>query len=176
MRKKVLYGQPLEKEIGFSRATRVGNFISISGTAPMTADGAVASPGDVYGQAKRCLEIIKDVIEQAGGKIENVTRTRILLTDISRWEDAAKAHGECFADINPACTFVGVSGFINPEWLIVKISRTVLEILLFVQDTALLEIRKHLLKIILGFKKIGGFIVRKYCALRSLIASVVAKA
>lgn len=64
-RKNITYGQPLEQEIGFSRAVRVGNIIAVTGTAPIASDGSVATPGDVYGQAKRCLEIIKDVIEQA---------------------------------------------------------------------------------------------------------------
>ena len=62
-RKNVTYGQQLEKQIGFSRAVRIGNIIAVTGTAPMTSDGKVDSPGDVYGQAKRCLEIIKDVVE-----------------------------------------------------------------------------------------------------------------
>ena len=118
MRKNITYNQPLEKEIGFSRAVRIGNFISVSGTAPIPPDGSVASRGDAYGQAKRCLEIIKNVIEKADGKIENVIRTRIFLKDINTWKDAARAHGEFFSNIQPACTFVEVSGFINPEWLV----------------------------------------------------------
>jgi len=118
MRKNITYNQPLEKEIRFSRAVRIGNIIAISGTAPIAPDGSVASPGDVYGQTKRCFEIIKDVLEKAGGKIKNVIRTRIFLKDIKTWKEAAKAHGEIFFDTQPACTFVEVSGFINPEWLI----------------------------------------------------------
>jgi len=117
-RKNITYGQPLEKEIGFSRAVRIGNVIAVTGTAPIAKDGSVYSPGDVYGQTQRCLEIIRDVIEQAGGKMENVIRTRIFLKDIKKWKDAAKAHGEYFSEIKPACTFIEVSGFINPEWLI----------------------------------------------------------
>ena len=117
-RKNITYNQPLEKEIGFSRAVRIGNIIAVTGTAPIASDGSVNTPGDVYGQAKRCLEIIKDVIEQAGGTLSNVIRTRILLTDMNTWKDAAKAHGEVFSSIQPACTFVEVSRFINPEWLI----------------------------------------------------------
>ena len=117
-RKNVTYGQSLEQEIGFSKAVRIGNIIAVTGTAPIASDGSVATPGDVYGQAKRCLEIIKDVIEQAGGSLNDVIRTRILLTDMNTWKDAAKAHGEVFSEIKPACTFVEVSRFINPEWLI----------------------------------------------------------
>jgi len=118
VRKNVTYNQPLEKEIGFSRAVRIDNNIAVTGTAPIAKDGSVASPKSVYGQAKRCLEIIKNVIEQAGGKLDNVIRTRIFLTDIETWKDAAKAHGEFFSKIQPACTFIEVSRFINPEWLI----------------------------------------------------------
>ncbi len=117
-RKNVTYGQPLEREIGFSRAVRVGNIIAVTGSAPSAKDGSVHCPGDLYEQTKRSLEIIKDVVEQAGGKIEHVIRTRIFLTDISRWKEAAKAHGEVFCDILPATTFVEVSGLINPEWLV----------------------------------------------------------
>lgn len=117
-RKNVTYGQPLEKKIGFSRAVRIGNIIAVTGTAPMTSDGKVDSPGDVYGQAKRCLEIIKDVVEKAGGEVGDVIRTRIFLKDMEMWKEAARAHGEVFSEIQPACTFVEVSRFINPEWLI----------------------------------------------------------
>ena len=114
----VTYGQPLEKAIGFSRAVRIGNIIAIAGTAPIAKDGTVAASGDVYSQAKVCLNIIKEVIEKAGGKLENIIRTRIFLKNMKTWKDAAKAHGEFFSEIQPASTFVEVSDFINPEWLI----------------------------------------------------------
>jgi len=118
MRKNITYNQPLEKEIGFSRAVRIGNVIAVTGTAPIAEDGTVHSPGNVYEQSRRCLTIIKNVIEQAGGSLSDVIRTRILLKDMKTWKDAAKAHGEFFSNIQPACTFAEVSGFINPEWLI----------------------------------------------------------
>jgi enamine deaminase RidA (YjgF/YER057c/UK114 family) len=108
----------MEKPIGFSRAVRVGNIISVAGTAPIAVGGGVAAPGDLYGQTKRCIEIIQKAIEDGGGKLEDVTRTRLMLRDISRWEEAAKAHGEAFGEILPACTFVEVSGLIDPKWLI----------------------------------------------------------
>jgi enamine deaminase RidA (YjgF/YER057c/UK114 family) len=114
----ITYGQPLEKQIGFSRAVRIGNFIAVTGTAPKTPDDKTASPGNVYGQSKRCLEIIEDVIKQAGGELKDVIRTRIYLKDIDTWKDAARAHGEVFSEIQPACTFVEISRFINPEWLV----------------------------------------------------------
>jgi enamine deaminase RidA (YjgF/YER057c/UK114 family) len=117
-RKLVSSGSYLEPEIGFSRAVRVGQIIAVAGTAPIAAAGAPAAPGDVYGQTKRCLEIIDQAVTVAGATMAQVVRTRIMLTDISRWRDAARAHGEVFRDIRPACTFVQVSGFIDPAWLV----------------------------------------------------------
>lgn len=111
-------GSPYEKPIGFSRAVRVGNMITVAGTGPMTSDGRTASPGDVYSQARRCLEIIKKAIEDAGGRLEHVVRTRVLLTDIRHWDEAARAHGEFFGEIRPASTMVGGMVFVRPEWLV----------------------------------------------------------
>lgn len=107
----------MEKPIGFSRAVRVGNIIAVSGTAPIL-DGRTACPGDVYGQTKRCIEIMKKAIEDAGGDMRDVVRTRIFLTDIKTWEQAAKAHGEAFGEILPATTFAEVSGLIGSDWLV----------------------------------------------------------
>ena len=117
-RRLVSSGSYLEPEIGFSRAVRVGQIIAVAGTAPIAAVGELAAPGDVYGQAKRCLEIIDQAVSEAGATMAQVVRTRIMLTDISRWRDAARAHGEVFHDVRPACTFVQVSGFIDPMWLV----------------------------------------------------------
>ena len=117
MRKLITSGSPLEAPIGFSRACRVGNMISVSGTAPIK-DGKTNCVGDVYGQTRYCLELSIQAIREAGGSPADIIRTRIMLTDISRWEEAAKAHGELFSEIRPACTFVEVSRFIDPEWLV----------------------------------------------------------
>lgn len=111
-------GSPFEPVIGFSRAVRVGPFVAVAGTAPIASDGSVAAPGDVYGQTFRCLQIIEAAIADAGLTMESVVRTRVMLTDITRWEEAAKAHGEMFGAIRPANTFVEVKGFINPGWLV----------------------------------------------------------
>ncbi|MCK4433177.1 MAG: RidA family protein [Methanomicrobia archaeon] len=108
----------MEKPIGFSRAVRIGNIISVSGTAAIAPDGSTAHPNDVYGQTKYCIEIMKKAVEEAGGKLENVIRTRIMLKDISKWKEAAKAHGEFFSEIRPTCTFVEVKGFIKADWLV----------------------------------------------------------
>jgi enamine deaminase RidA (YjgF/YER057c/UK114 family) len=117
-RLNVSSGSAYEKPIGFSRAVRIGNYISVSGTAPIGLDGKTHCPGDLYQQTIRCIEIIKKAIIDAGGQMENVIRTRVYLKNISDWEKAAKAHGEHFSSIRPACTFVEVKGLINDEWLV----------------------------------------------------------
>jgi enamine deaminase RidA (YjgF/YER057c/UK114 family) len=118
MRTLVSSGSPLEPQIGFSRAVRVGNLLAIAGTAPIAPDVSVAAPGDVYGQTRRCLDIIATAIRDSGLGMEDVIRTRIMLTSIESWRDAARAHGESFARIKPACTFVEVVRFIDPGWLV----------------------------------------------------------
>ena len=118
MRKLISSGSPFEPKIGFSRAVRVGPFVAVSGTAPIAPDGGVASPGDLYGQTKRCLDIIAQAIAKAGLTLDQVIRTRVMLTDISRWQEAARAHGEVFGDIRPASTFVEVKGLIDKGWLV----------------------------------------------------------
>ena len=118
MRKHIKSGSPFEEIVGFSRAVRQGPFLAVSGTAPIAPDGGVAAPGDMYGQTRRCLQIIEQAIADAGLGLESVIRTRIYLTDISLWEEAARAHGEVFAGINPASTMLEVKSLINPEWLV----------------------------------------------------------
>jgi enamine deaminase RidA (YjgF/YER057c/UK114 family) len=117
-RQLISSGSPYEHHIGISRAVRVGPWIAIAGTAPLHADGTTAHPGDVYAQTKRCLEIMLDAIKRAGGAPEHVIRTRIMLVDISKWEEAARAHGEVFAAIRPANTIVEVRRFIDEAWLV----------------------------------------------------------
>ena len=117
-RQMVSSGSPMEPKIGFSRAVRIGPLLAVAGTAPIGQDGQTAHLGDLYGQTKACLAIGRSAIERAGFRIEDVVRTRVMLTELDRWEEAAKAHGELFGEIRPACTFVGVSRFINPEWLV----------------------------------------------------------
>ncbi|HEX7219276.1 MAG TPA: RidA family protein [Burkholderiales bacterium] len=117
-RKLVSSGSGFEPRIGFSRAVRVGNMVAVSGTAPIAPDGGVAAPGDCYGQTRRCLEIIAQAIAKAGLGLDSVIRTRVMLTDISRWEEAARAHGEVFGEIRPASTFVEVKGLIERGWLV----------------------------------------------------------
>lgn len=111
-------GSYLEPVIGFSRAVRVGNIVVVGGTAPIRAEGGTAAIGDVYRQTKRCLEIIETALKDAGARLEDVTRTRIILTDISLWQDAARAHAEAFGTIRPVTTLLQVSAFLDPDWLV----------------------------------------------------------
>lgn len=98
---------PFEPVIGFSRAVRVGNVIAVAGTAPIGPDGKTFAPGDLKAQTRRCLDIMIKAIERAGGEPRHIIRTRLMLTDITRWREAAEAHGEIFRDIRPAATQIG---------------------------------------------------------------------
>jgi enamine deaminase RidA (YjgF/YER057c/UK114 family) len=111
-------GSHLERPIGFSRAVRIGAHIAVAGTAPIAPDGGTTTPGDVEGQTRRCIEIAAQALAEAGASLRDVIRTRIMLTGITSWEAAARAHGAAFGDIRPACTFVEVSRFIDPDWLV----------------------------------------------------------
>lgn len=117
-RRNISSGSPLEGPIGFSRAVRLGQYIAVAGTAPIALDGGTTAPGDVEGQTRRCIEIAAEALAEAGASLADVIRTRIMLTNIDDWQAAARAHGAAFGDIRPACTFVQVSRFIDPEWLV----------------------------------------------------------
>ncbi len=116
MRKNISSGSPWEDVIGYCRAVRIGNTIEVSGTAPVK-DGKTLD-GSLYDQTKLCIEIIKKAIEEAGGKIEDVVRTRMYVTDITQWEQAGKAHGEFFGKIKPATAMVEVSKLIDPAMMV----------------------------------------------------------
>jgi enamine deaminase RidA (YjgF/YER057c/UK114 family) len=117
-RQRVYSGSPYEAEIGFCRAIRTGNIVSVAGTAPIAPDGTTASPGDAYGQARRCLEIIRESIEGLGCNLEHVIRTRMMITDARFSEDVGRAHSEFFATIRPAATMVVVKGLVRDDWLV----------------------------------------------------------
>lgn len=117
-RKNVSSGSPYEPLLGISRAVRIGNLVCVAGTAPIGADGKTACPGDAAGQARRCLEIARAALEQAGAGLADVIRTRTLLTRIDDWRAVGEVHGEVFRDVRPANTVMQVSGFIDPEWLV----------------------------------------------------------
>lgn len=117
-RRLISSGSPFEPRIGFSRAVRVGSHIAVSGTAPIAEGGGTACPGDLYGQTKRCLEIIEQAVIAAGGKREHIVRTRMFLKEIANWQEAGRAHGEFFANIRPAATMIQIVQAIDPDWLI----------------------------------------------------------
>ena len=109
-------GSKWEPVIGYSRAVRSGNIIAVTGTVGINSDGTY--PKRIYEQAKRSLQIITKAIEALGGRIENVIRTRMFVTDISQWQEVARAHGELFGEIRPATTIVEVARLIDSEALI----------------------------------------------------------
>jgi len=108
----------METVVGFSRAVRVGPYISVGGTAPVDPDGNTVGVGDPAAQARRCLEIIRQALENAGAKLEDVVRTRVLLTNIDDWKQVIDVRAEYFKDIRPVDTIMQVSRFVNPEWLV----------------------------------------------------------
>jgi enamine deaminase RidA (YjgF/YER057c/UK114 family) len=118
MRNLISSGSPYEPKVGISRAVRVGSIIAVSGTAPLGPDGKTVGSGDPAAQARRCLEIIKEALERAGSSLDQVVRTRTLLTRIDDWQAVAAVHGEYFGSIRPANTIMQVTRFIDPDWLI----------------------------------------------------------
>jgi enamine deaminase RidA (YjgF/YER057c/UK114 family) len=114
---------PWEPVIGYSRAVRVGDVVEVTGTTDAGPDGVSLHPGDPYGQAAEALRRIAAVLEQAGAGLADVVRTRMFVTDIARWEEVGRAHGEVFGAIRPATSMLEVSGLIEPS-LMVEIEAT----------------------------------------------------
>jgi enamine deaminase RidA (YjgF/YER057c/UK114 family) len=117
-RQKIGSGYPMEAEVGYSRAVRVGNRVYVAGTVASDETGAVISPGDPYGQAVYILTKIGRALSEAGASMEHVVRTRMFVTDISLAREFGKAHGEFFRDIRPAATMVEVKALVSPGFLI----------------------------------------------------------
>ena len=115
---RVQTGAPWESVVGYCRAIRTGNQIFVSGTAPVAPDGSTFAPGDAYAQAAKCLEIALGALARLGGDVSHVVRTRMFVTDISRWEEYGRAHGEVFRDHPPATSMVEVRALIDPQMLI----------------------------------------------------------
>ena len=111
-------GNPMETVVGFSRAVRVGPFIAVGGTAPVDAQGKTVGIGDVRAQTRQCFEIIKAALKDAGSGLEDIVRTRVILTDIDNWKEAIEARKEYCRDVRPVDTIMAISRFVNPEWLV----------------------------------------------------------
>lgn len=110
-------GSKWEPIVGYSRAVKIGHLIEVSGTTS-SRDGVIVHGGDAYRQMLEIILIAQEVLEAAGSSLADVIRTRIYVTDISKWEEVGKAHGEAFGEINPATTMVEVSGLVDPDMLV----------------------------------------------------------
>ncbi|MCA9127993.1 MAG: RidA family protein [Planctomycetales bacterium] len=111
-------GTPWETSVGYSRALRIGDLVFVSGTTATDENGNALFPGDAYKQAQFILKKIGAALADVGASLSDVTRTRMFVTDISRWEEIGRAHGEMFADIRPAATMVEVSRLIDLHHLV----------------------------------------------------------
>ncbi len=107
-----------EAIIGYSRAVKIGNTVEVTGTVAMNDENALVGSDDAYAQTKFIIQKIEKILQQAGASLHDVVRTRMFVTDISRWEEYGKAHGEFFSGIKPCTTMVEVSNLISPEYLI----------------------------------------------------------
>ena len=117
-RELISNGNSMEAIVGFSRAVRVGQFIAVGGTAPVDQNGQTVGIGDVFLQTKQCFEIIKAALEEAGSGLQDIVRTRVILTDIDNWKQAIEARKAYCQDARPVDTIMAINRFVNPEWLV----------------------------------------------------------
>ena len=113
-RQLISSGSPWEPIVGYSRAVRAGNLVFVAGTTATNPDGSIHAPGDAYEQALRCLQIIERALGEAGATMADVVRTRMFVTDISKWQEYGRAHGQYFAEVRPVATMVQVVALIDP--------------------------------------------------------------
>ena len=117
-RQRISAGTPWEPLVGYSRAVKVGQRIYVSGTTATDAKGEIVGVGNAYAQTVQAVKNIERALKKAGGSLKNVVRTRMFVTDISRWQEYGRAHGEFFGKVRPAATMVEVASLISPQMMI----------------------------------------------------------